>query len=161
MSTKEKLKSLAKNQPPAQWMELEEYKQENRAWMDKSMDIALRILDILDEKNMSQNDLAVAVEVSRQQISKILKGHENLTLKTISKIETVLNVTLIELVDSRTQRKEDKFKPVVIAASSPVKGKKLMQSYQSSGQGMTSKAVEKRDIPYKQRYVSQLSDLVG
>jgi len=78
------LTSLAKNQPVSPWMELEEYRKENRAWMDKSMDIALRILDILEEKGMSQNDLAIAVEVSRQQISEILKGHENLTLKTIS-----------------------------------------------------------------------------
>jgi len=73
----------------------------------------------------------------------------------------VLNVTLIGLVHSDTQPTENKIKPVVIKASFPIKGKKLTQAPKSPGRAITSKTVEKRDIPYKQRYVSELSDLIG
>jgi transcriptional regulator with XRE-family HTH domain len=49
----------------------------------------------LREKGMTQKDLAEKLNVSPQQVSKIVKGKENLTLETISKLEYVLGVELI------------------------------------------------------------------
>jgi len=35
--------------------------------------------------------------VSRQQVSKIVKGQENLTFETVSKLENALGITIIEI----------------------------------------------------------------
>lgn len=79
------------------WTEREDYKKANRRWLKKSVDVALRVLDVLDKKKMSQSELAGKLKVSRQHVSKILKGQENLTLETIAKLESVLGIELMEV----------------------------------------------------------------
>ena len=51
------------------------------------------------KKNMSKQELAQKMNVSAQYVSKIVKGHENLTLETIKKIEQALDVQMIEVFD--------------------------------------------------------------
>lgn len=80
-----------------EWLKNAKYRRANRKWLRKSQDIALRILTVLDEKGMQQKELAKALDVSPQQISKIVKGKQNLTLETISKLEQVLGVELVEV----------------------------------------------------------------
>lgn len=101
MKTKKvvKPKVLAKAVPSYDWMDREDYKKENREWIRKSVNVALKVLDVLDEKNMSQSELAEKLGVSRQQVNKILKGHENLTIETISKLEQALNIKLGVVLD--------------------------------------------------------------
>jgi len=94
-----KPKVLENTIPSFDWMNRPDYKKENRAWIRKSINIALKVLDVLEEKNMTQSQLADKLSVSRQQISKILKGQENLTLETISKIESALDIKLGEALD--------------------------------------------------------------
>ncbi|GAA5030519.1 hypothetical protein GCM10011506_19840 [Marivirga lumbricoides] len=89
----EKLNKLAKS---SNWKEKLNYQIENEAWLDKSADIAFTILECLDEMGKSQSWLAEQLGITRQQVSKIVKGRENLTLKTIYKIERILNVSLLE-----------------------------------------------------------------
>lgn len=79
------------------WIEKARYRRENRAWLRKSQRIAVRILSVLNEKGMQQKELAEAMDVSPQQVSKIVKGKQNLTLETISKLEAVLGVKLFEI----------------------------------------------------------------
>ncbi len=79
------------------WREKARYRRENRGWLRKSQRIAVRILSVLNEKGMQQKELAEMMDVSPQQVSKIVKGKENLSLKTISKIEAVLGVRLFEV----------------------------------------------------------------
>lgn len=67
----------------------------NRAWLDKSFEIALRILARLKELDWTQAKLAEEMNVSPQYVSKIVKGRENLTLETIALIETALAILLI------------------------------------------------------------------
>jgi transcriptional regulator with XRE-family HTH domain len=99
MVNTDKLKELSENSRSSNWMELKAYKKENRKWIDRSMDIALRILDTLEQKGMSQTDLAQVLGVTRQYVSRIVRGTENLTLETISRIEHVLDIDLIKTVD--------------------------------------------------------------
>ena len=54
---------------------------------------------------MSQKELAESLEVSLQQINKILKGRENLNLQTISKIEKCLDMDLIHFPKVKIKRK--------------------------------------------------------
>ena len=79
------------------WLEKARYRRANRGWLRKSQGIAIRVLSVLDEKGMQQKELAKAMNVSPQQVSKIVRGKENLTLQTISKLEQVLGISLFEV----------------------------------------------------------------
>lgn len=147
MSTKDKLKKLAEGQAPSKWTEIEEYKPENWPWLDKSMDIALKILDILDQKNMSQNDLATVAEVSRQQISKILKGQENLTLKTIAKLEQVLGTTLVIVPEEDSSIMASQ----VLQSRIPVYAARKSNVSAKAGNIVSAKTLPSQQIPYGQK----------
>lgn len=90
----------------SKWIEKAKYRRENREWLLKSRRIALRVLGVLKERGMQQKELAKQLGVSPQQVSKIVKGKENLTLETISKLEAVLGISLFEL--PKSQPKETK-----------------------------------------------------
>ncbi len=60
-----------------------------------SMDISSQIATYLNEKNMSQQDLAIALGKHKSEISKYLSGSHNFTIQTISKIEDVLDKKII------------------------------------------------------------------
>jgi len=77
--------------------EMMEWRIKNREMLKKSMAIAVRILSVLRKKDISQKKLAEAIDVSPQYVSKILKGQENLTLETITKIEMFLEESLIQI----------------------------------------------------------------
>jgi transcriptional regulator with XRE-family HTH domain len=81
----------------SKWLQEATFREENESWLDRSAEIALMILRSLRSKGMTQKDLAEKLNVSAQQISKIAKGKENLTLETISKIENALEIELIEV----------------------------------------------------------------
>ena len=79
------------------WVETTKWRSENKKWLQKSAAIALKVLRTLREKGLSQKDLAERLSISAQQVSKILKGNENLTLETITKLENALEIKLIEM----------------------------------------------------------------
>lgn len=93
---KKSIKNLI-SEKPSGWLEKAKWREENKPWLDKSAKIALSILLELDARNLTQKDLAAKMGVSPQQVNKIVKGEENLTLETVSKIETLLGVSLIEV----------------------------------------------------------------
>jgi transcriptional regulator with XRE-family HTH domain len=67
----------------------------NRAMLRESQQIALKVLTKLDELGWSQKDLAEKMEVSPQQISKIVSGKENLTIDTQIKLQNVLDIPIL------------------------------------------------------------------
>lgn len=83
------------------WKEEATERKNNNDWTKRSFKIAVRVLrEIRTQKaknGMTQRKLADEMGVSPQYINKVLKGKENLTLETISKIESVLGITLIEI----------------------------------------------------------------
>ncbi len=82
------------------WLKEASWRQENEAWLERSAQIAFQVLETLSEQKRTQKDLAEAMGVSPQFVNKIVKGSENLTLETISKLEKALNVQLIEIPES-------------------------------------------------------------
>lgn len=90
------------------WLKKARYRRDNRAWLRKSQHIAVRILSVLKEKGMQQKGLAEALDVSPQQVSKIVQGKQNLTLETISKLEAVLGVKLFEVPVPQFQMEVEK-----------------------------------------------------
>ena len=97
MKTQKEILNSLISEDKSNWKEKAEFRIANRAWLDLSARIALKILDYLRKKGISQKELAEKINVSPQQINKIVKGSENLTLQTISKIETALCISLIEV----------------------------------------------------------------
>ena len=91
---------ILKNAIPSYgWMKRYDYQPENQAWIGKAIQIAVKILDILEEKNVTQTQLAKKMGVSKQQVTKIIKAEENMTLKTLSKIEEALGIKLGKVMD--------------------------------------------------------------
>lgn len=54
------------------------------------------MLDRMEELGMSQKQLAEKMNCSPQYISKVLRGRENLSLETLTKIENALEISLIK-----------------------------------------------------------------
>lgn len=88
-----KIKNLISDQP-SKWQEEAKFREENKDWLDASFRIALMVLRTLRERNISKEEFAASLNMSIEDIKKVLKGNSNLTLELISKIENVLRIKL-------------------------------------------------------------------
>lgn len=84
-----------KSKEPSQWKEQAQWHRDNWAWLKHSIQIALKAKKQMNALGMTQKELAEQMGCSQQYVSLILKGKENLTLETISRLETVLDIDLI------------------------------------------------------------------
>jgi plasmid maintenance system antidote protein VapI len=100
----EKLNEIA--QVDNSWQADVLFYEDNKQWLDRSAKIAIKILSVLRNNRKenrlpnSQKDLAEMMGVSPQQVNKMVKGSENLTLETISKIEKALGIQLMEISET-------------------------------------------------------------
>lgn len=81
---------------PSKWREEAEYRRSNRTWMRYSQYIAVLMHKKMKELSISQKQLAEMMNCSQQYISKVLKGHENLSLETLTKIENALGISIFK-----------------------------------------------------------------
>ena len=79
---------------------LSETPSENLLFMDYSMDVASRIVEILAEKGLKQKDLAQLMGKTEPEISKWLSGTHNFTLRSLAKIESILGKPLFTVNSS-------------------------------------------------------------
>jgi len=91
---KEKLNKYISREP-SDWMAQADYYEVNKDWLNKSALIAIKILSTLRSQSITQKNLAESIGVTPQYINKVVKGHENLSLETICKIERSLGISLI------------------------------------------------------------------
>jgi len=103
MITNDIMENIISNEK-SNWREKAEFRKDNKAWLDKSAIIALKILNHIRDNGISQKQLAEMIKVSPQFINKVVKGSENLTLQTISNIESALGITLIEVVSTDNRK---------------------------------------------------------
>ena len=80
---------------PSCWRKEAEYRHENKAWLRHSQYVAMLMLDRMETLGLTQKALAAQMNVSQQYVSKILKGHENLSLETLAKIEDILHINIL------------------------------------------------------------------
>lgn len=96
----EKINRIASSDK-SNWLDAAKERQAKNVWVKRSFKIAVRILrEIRAQKQingMTQKKLAELMEVSPQYINKVAKGKENLTLETITKIEQILGIVLIDV----------------------------------------------------------------
>lgn len=100
-SIKNRLKENSKQDNT--WIERARYRKINKAWLDISFAIAVKVMSALKSNKAAnvfpktQKELAEAMVCSPQYVNKLLKGTENLQLETITKIEQILNINLIDV----------------------------------------------------------------
>jgi transcriptional regulator with XRE-family HTH domain len=96
-----KLNSIAK--PADDWLVDAKFRVDNQEWLKKSHAIALKILRKLRDNKANQIipstqvQLAEQLGVSAQQVNKWVKGKENFTIDTISKLEAALSIGLFDI----------------------------------------------------------------
>lgn len=61
-----------------------------------SMDISGTVYTRMEELGLSKSELAKRMNVSPAQVTKIIKGKENMTLKTIAKLENALDIDMTQ-----------------------------------------------------------------
>jgi transcriptional regulator with XRE-family HTH domain len=97
----EKFESLVSSEK-SNWLEKAKYRQENQDWLAISFSIAVKILTVLRENKKNsifpknQKELAEALDCTPQYVSKLLKGNEKLNIETISKIQNILSIQIID-----------------------------------------------------------------
>ncbi|MGN1236351.1 MAG: helix-turn-helix domain-containing protein [Bacteroidaceae bacterium] len=84
-----------KSETPSTWREEAEWRRDNWTWLHHSQKIAVKILLQMKVLGLTQKALAEQMNCTQQYISKILKGKENMSLETLSKLENALKINLI------------------------------------------------------------------
>ncbi len=64
-------------------------------FVDKNLDISQQVFALLKEKGWTQSDLAKKLGKTSAEISKWLSGSHNLTLRSIAKMEAILEEDII------------------------------------------------------------------
>jgi transcriptional regulator with XRE-family HTH domain len=99
-SSKSEFEKLLGSSGEEKWRKAVEFRKANKEWLSLSGDIALKVMDEMERQGISGRELAKRMDVSPQQVSKIVKGRENLKLETIAKLSSALGVTLIQVLDA-------------------------------------------------------------
>lgn len=76
--------------------------EETKIFVDKYADIIVRVNQLLEEKGLSQKDLAEKMDKAPSEISKWLKGEHNFTLRSIAKLEAELGETILYVPQRKT-----------------------------------------------------------
>lgn len=109
MTNKEKFLALV-SQTDHSTLEQVGWRIKNREMLRESQKIALKILTRLDELNWTQKDLAREMEVSPQQVNKIVSGKENLGLGTQIKLQNILDIPILaSYYEDKMKKAEGKY----------------------------------------------------
>ena len=83
------------SETPSKWREEAEWRRDNWSWLHHSQKIAVKVLLQMKQMGLTQKALAERMNCTQQYVSKILKGKENMSLETLSKLEDALGIDLI------------------------------------------------------------------
>lgn len=91
------VEKLQQNQSAShsKWREAAQERSANKSWLHYSQEIATMMLAKMEQMNLTQQGLANLMGCSQQYVSKILKGKENLSIETLSKIEDALQLEIL------------------------------------------------------------------
>lgn len=111
MTNKEKFLALVSEEDSGT-LERNRERIRNRAMLRESQQIALKVLFKLDDLGWTQKELAKKMEVSPQQISKIVSGKENLTIETQIKLQNILDIPVLA---SYYEKKADNLEKIILS----------------------------------------------
>ena len=84
------------SETPSRFTENAQWRKENASWLRWSRQVALAIIDYMQENGLKRADLAKKLGVSPQYVSRLLSGTENLSFKSIANIEEKLGVNCLD-----------------------------------------------------------------
>ena len=84
---------------PSKFQENAEWRRENREWLKWSRNVALLLVDYMEENGINRNGLAELLGVTPQYVSKMLSGKVNFSFKSIAEIESKLQIRLLSVVE--------------------------------------------------------------
>ena len=79
---------------PSKWRENAQWRRDNEKWLGYARFITVKVLKAMDEQSVTQAMLAERMGCSQQYVSNLLKGSSNMTLETIAKLESALQIQL-------------------------------------------------------------------
>ena len=94
MNPKQKLQTLVSKEK-TETLKKNHSRIKNREMLRESQQIAIKVLMKLEELGWAQKDLAREMQVSPQQITKIVSGKENLTIETQIKLQNILKIPIL------------------------------------------------------------------
>jgi plasmid maintenance system antidote protein VapI len=96
--TNKEFENLLSSPQDEKWKRMVRFRKANKEWLSMSSEIAMKVMDEMEKQGIKSNELAIRMKVSPQQVSKILKGRENLKLETIAKLNEALGVKLVTIL---------------------------------------------------------------
>lgn len=103
-----KKKILIAEDMPEFHSDIEAMPVEDKIFVDKSVEIAEYVFQLIEEKGMKQKDLAEKMGKTEAEVSRILGGMHNLTLRSIAKLEAALESIIICTPGKESQKQEGK-----------------------------------------------------
>lgn len=85
------------SEKPSSFVEKAKWRQENRSWLNWSHDVALRLINYMEDEGLSRQELANKLGVTPQYVSKILSGKVNFSFKSIADIEEKLGLHILSV----------------------------------------------------------------
>lgn len=79
---------------PSKWRENAQWRRDNEKWLGYARIITVKVLKAMDEQSVTQVMLAERMGCTQQYVSNLLKGSSNMTLETISRLESALQIDL-------------------------------------------------------------------
>lgn len=83
------------SETPSEWRKEAEWRHKNKAWLRHSQHIAVMLLEYMKREQLTQSAMAEKLGCTQQYVSKILKGTENMSLETLTKLEQVMDTPLL------------------------------------------------------------------
>lgn len=77
---------------------------EKKRQMDLSVQIANRIYEIMEDKGLSQKDLAHLLGKTETEVSRWLSGTHNMTMATLAKISSALGTDIVRVTKKRNRK---------------------------------------------------------
>ncbi len=84
-----------RSEMPSTWRKEAEWRRDNWSCLRHSQKIAAKVLLQMKQMGLTQTALAERTDCTQQYVSKILKGKENMSLDTLSKLEDALGIRLV------------------------------------------------------------------
>lgn len=87
------------SETPSRFMEEAAWRKENASWLKWSRQLALTLINYMQDNGLKRADLAMRLEVSPQYVSRLLSGTENLSFKSLANIENRLGISCLQMVN--------------------------------------------------------------
>ena len=81
---------------PSHWRADAQWRKDNEFWLTYSRQITLQVLRGMDKQSVTQAELARRMGCTQQYVSNLLKGSSNMTLETIARLESALNLDILK-----------------------------------------------------------------